>query len=319
MRDLYRKRGSLVWYGQFKGIDGVRHQVCLHTHDRAEADARLRKHARTEAPKDAEPFWLKDALEDLLSLGCADNAEATRRMYKQRGEQIIRVLPGLDCNRASRDDYQRLISVRLKEGASPSTVHKELVTIRRALTLGRERGLYTGHLDVLPKFKAKYVPRRRWLESEAFKGLLDTAPDGRRLWLAVAGYAGLRLSETEGLLWSDLDAPLAWLHVRGSKTKGSDRYIPVAKPLLRELKKVKKKDRTGLVCGPWPSCRRWLRRYAACSPNDLRRTFASWLKQAGKDSLAVAQLLGHTSTRMVEQVYGRLADRNLVDAVDAIR
>ena len=40
------------------------------------------------------------------------------------------------------------------------------------------------------------------------------------------------------------------------------------------------------------------------TPNDLRRTFASWLKQSGQDSLVVARLMGHTSTRMVELVYG---------------
>jgi hypothetical protein len=43
------------------------------------------------------------------------------------------------------------------------------------------------------------------------------------------------------------------------------------------------------------------------SPNDLRRTFASWLKQQSVDSLVVAHMLGHTSSRMVEAVYGRLA------------
>ena len=41
------------------------------------------------------------------------------------------------------------------------------------------------------------------------------------------------------------------------------------------------------------------------SPNDLRRTFASWLKQASVDSFVVAQLLGHSSSRMVEMVYYR--------------
>lgn len=43
-------------------------------------------------------------------------------------------------------------------------------------------------------------------------------------------------------------------------------------------------------------------------PNDLRRTFASWLKQAGVDSTVVAKLLGHTTSRMVEIVHGHLND-----------
>ena len=51
------------------------------------------------------------------------------------------------------------------------------------------------------------------------------------------------------------------------------------------------------------------------SPNDLRRAYASWLKQRGVDSAAVAKLLGHASTRMVDLVYGHLSDDTLASAV----
>jgi len=51
------------------------------------------------------------------------------------------------------------------------------------------------------------------------------------------------------------------------------------------------------------------------SPNDLRRTFASWLKQRGVDSAIVARLLGHGSTKMVDLVYGRLDLDTLAGAV----
>lgn len=315
MRDLYRKRGSEVWYGQFKTADGVRHQVCLHTKDRAEALARLRVHARTEAPKDSPAYSLNDALAYLVSHGCTDNAEATVRMYRQRSDQIVRVLPQLDVNSATRDDWQRFIDKRLEEGASRSTVHKELVAIRRALELARDRGLYTGHLDVLPRFRTKYEPRRRWLDYEAYKRLLRVLPASRRLWLVVAVYTGARLSEVEGLMWSDVDLGRKWLHIKGSKTKKSDRYLPIPEPLLEALSKVKAKKRHGPVVGRWPNVRRSMRRHAKISPNDLRRTYASWLKQKNTDSMLVAQLLGHTSTRMVEAVYGHLADANLVAAV----
>jgi integrase len=54
------------------------------------------------------------------------------------------------------------------------------------------------------------------------------------------------------------------------------------------------------------------------SPNDLRRTFASWLVQNGVPLLTVATLLGHSSTRMVEKVYGRLSAKNMDDAIAAL-
>ena len=42
------------------------------------------------------------------------------------------------------------------------------------------------------------------------------------------------------------------------------------------------------------------------TPNDLRRTFATWLKQNDVDSAVVAAMMGHSSTAMVDRVYGRL-------------
>ena len=41
-----------------------------------------------------------------------------------------------------------------------------------------------------------------------------------------------------------------------------------------------------------------------CSPNDLRHTCATWLRQDGPPDL-IAPLMGHADTRMVERVYGR--------------
>jgi hypothetical protein len=41
------------------------------------------------------------------------------------------------------------------------------------------------------------------------------------------------------------------------------------------------------------------------TPNDLRRTFASWLIEAGVTREEVAKMLGHSGTAMVFRVYGR--------------
>jgi len=44
------------------------------------------------------------------------------------------------------------------------------------------------------------------------------------------------------------------------------------------------------------------------SPNDLRRSYASWLEQGGQDSMLVARLMGN-SAAMVEKVYGHFGNR----------
>src|SRR6266545_2461003 len=137
----------------------------------------------------------------------------------------------------------------------------------------------------------------------------------------LALYTGCRLSEIERLAWEDVDQINGRVIVRGTKTRGSRRWIAMPAPLLDVLATVPDRDRTGPIAGRWANVRRDL--HDACkragiepvSPNDLRRTYASWLKQRGVDSAAVAKLLGHTSTRMVDLVYGHLSDDTLAAAV----
>jgi hypothetical protein len=67
----------------------------------------------------------------------------------------------------------------------------------------------------------------------------------------------------------------------------------------------------GLGFQPWGNCSRDLA--AACrrigipraSMNDLRRSFASWHLHAGVSTYVVSRMLGHTSSTMVERVYGQ--------------
>ena len=62
---------------------------------------------------------------------------------------------------------------RLQEGAARETIRKELVTLRRSLKLAAERGLLrTDPNSLIPRFKAPYKPRERWLRPEEFDRLL---------------------------------------------------------------------------------------------------------------------------------------------------
>jgi integrase len=141
--------------------------------------------------------------------------------------------------------------------------------------------------------------------------------------VVVAVYTGARRSEVEALRWEEhIDLENGWVFIPGTKTAGSCRKVPLPGPLGKYL------SRTPLKAGPvveaWQNVGRDLP--AACArvgippatPNDLRRTYASWMKHAGEDSAVVAKLLGHSSTRMVDLVYGRLTDENLVAATKAL-
>ena len=95
---------------------------------------------------------------------------------------------------------QEYCSRRLREGAARETVRKELVALRRALSLAAQRGLLRSDpAALIPRFRAAYTRRRRWLTQKDFERLLVPFTPKRRRWLLLATFGGCRLSELEGL------------------------------------------------------------------------------------------------------------------------
>jgi integrase len=50
----------------------------------------------------------------------------------------------------------------------------------------------------------------------------------------------------------------------------------------------------------------------------LRHTFASWSVMAGADLLTIARLMGHSSIKQVQEVYGHLSPQHMRDAVEKL-
>lgn len=235
----------------------------------------------------------------------------------------MRLLGASELSAVHLDQVQDYVDQRLREQASRETIRKELCVLRRALDLAHRRGLASPlPADVLPRFRTRYVPRKQWLSQTQVWELAEQLEPARKLWLIVAVYTGARLSELERLDWHDVSFEEGQVHIRGRKTLQSDRMVPVHPRLLRMLAGMRRVR--GPLLAAWPNVRRDLA--LACkragvprvTPNDLRRTFASWLVQAGESSYVVSQLLGHSSSHMVERVYGRLAQQTLRDAVSKL-
>jgi len=126
----------------------------------------------------------------------------------------------------------------------------------------------------------------------------------------------------------DVDLENGYLYLPGTKRETRRRRLPIKHlpelhKLLTDILAEIPADQTRLF-KKWNNVRRAL--HAACkraeidpvSPNDLRRTFGSWLKNRGLDSAVIARLMGHSSTRMVDLVYGKLDDETLADAMGAL-
>jgi integrase len=319
------KRGK-VWHGYWRDAKGKKQRGSLRTSDRGIAAQRLRER-EAESPdrrSQAQGKALGDALTYLLDTVYAGRADATVLCYAQKAQNLIRLLgEHTPVTAISREDVLGYRAARLREFVprtertiSPGTVYKELVVLRLAL---KEQGIE----GVVPAVSAKYVPRKLAITPQQAFSLLQTLKPHRRLWLMTAVYAGARLSELAGLDWADVDLGGGWLNVRGTKTKGSARRTPISRELRPWLEAVEEGERVGLVLAPWPNYNRDLKAACArvavpaCTANDLRRTFASWLKRNGVDSLVAAKMMG-TSVRMLEMVYAQLDDDTFQRAIERL-
>jgi len=333
---LYRKtRGGKPygsWYGWYYCDSGARVVVNLKTRDRRTARTRLRQAEREaasthSAAHQGKTFYsLFDAVADFLTGGRGRRSEATLSMYEQKGRHLLRGLGyETDINTLTLDDVEAHVALRRSEEAHEASIYKEMVALRQVLKYAKKKRRFGGDPRALiPDDVANmYVPRERHLERDELPKLLEKLRLHRRWWVIVAVYVGGRSSEIERLTWGEhVDLQSGWISVPGTKTTGARRKVPINSFLRTCLEAIP--DKSGPLVERWGQVRRDLA--AACkrakipkvTPNDLRRTFSSWLLQEGELPFTVAKLLGHTTTRMVERVYGHLADENYRRAVDKL-
>ena len=326
---LFRKPGSLVWWSSTTDDSGRTTERST-GHVNLDAASSSVDNTATTSPPPARPaahkktpaaYIVNAALVDFLDFGELNRSAATIACYEAKSGHLVRLVGDVALDALHVDTVHGYCRTRLDEGAARESVRKELCVLRQTLQLARDRGLFARDpAAVIPRFRARYTPRRRFLTEEEFDLLLGQLEPERQRWITICVCTGGRLSEMEAVQWGDIDWKQRLIHLRGTKTKTADRFVPLHRPLAEALEPLRGPD-SDLLAGRWPNARRDLAR--AClrakiervSPNDLRRTFASWLKQAETDSMAVAKLLGHTSSRMVELVYGHLNQRTLEEAV----
>ncbi len=336
------RRGK-IWFARVKDQNGKWVKRTCNTADRKVAEIRHREIERTEADpayRAANCETLAAAVDSFKASRVRKGvADGTHAMYKTKCGHVERVL-GSDTPlaRIDSDAVLRYLDARLEEKASRNTIGKELTAIRGILRTAKLAGKFSGDLDaVIPEWSIDYTPRSRALTRAELETLIDALarkrpkPQGggvvrnarnQAAAVAFAVLSGTRLGETHRAEAKDIDTAAGLIFVRSTKTKKKgrgDRFVPVVpktKWLLAYVLKATK-GRTGSLFDRWSNVQRDIADACEvagiprCSPNDLRRTFANWLVDAGVDNGLVAAVLGHTDSRMVEKVYGRLRPEQL--------
>ena len=210
---------------------------------------------------------------------------------------------------------------RRRQGASPSTVARNLVAIRMLLRFltseGRIRENPAADLES-PRMWRRLPEVLRPEEVERLLAAPDpTKPKGLRdrALLEALCATGARISEALGLTMDSVNLEVGFLRVRGKG--GKERLVPLGRKakeaIARYLARVRPKlaDRRGsehlfLTKGGRPLDRvnafLLVRKYCRqagikrrVSPHSLRHSFATHLLEGGADMRAVQELLGHAS------------------------
>lgn len=326
------KRGR-VWYCYIYE-DGVRVQKSTQCHDRQAAEIAARRlereaadpeHAATDKATLADALQLLiDAREEQAAVG--RRSYATAKMYRAKAGHFVRVLDAnhFPLKRLHGGHVDGYITQRRAEGASENTIHKEIVTLRASLKLALRRRIWNGDpAAVCPvAFAPEYKPRRRWLPKDELQLLLRELLPDRAARVAFIVATSACWSESDRVLRADVRGNVVL--IRGTKRATRFREVPIVTAEQKELLRyalAHAGGQDGALFRPWGNVRHDLQAACAragiepCSPNDLRRTCAKWLRVAGVPIELLAPVMGHADTKMVELVYGRLETSELATLI----
>lgn len=163
--------------------------------------------------------------------------------------------------------------------------------------------------------KVRPQDKRQPYSDEDFLSLMHAAPLEMQVLLALAGTAGLRVSEITSLQWQDVHLDLAVVEVLGKGQK--IRNVNLSASLVALLRQLGPGQPEQLVIGRSPEaarkrvhtlCRRTEVKYLGI--HSLRHTAGTSLHKAGFDLQDVAEHLGHSDVQTAT-IYAKWADDRL--------
>lgn len=243
-------------------------------------------------------------------------SEATRSIAEQKCGHLVRVWgQNMPLSLVTSKLVHDYIDRRQREDVTDHTIKKELGQLRQVLVIARHHGLFPLEVEQVmpPYFSAKHKPRETWLTPAELRRLLAELTQDRAAHVAWMVATGGRLAESYRAERKDVDWTRGTILMRGSKTAGSWCELPVS-PLMRGLLERALRGAPGNrpLFRPWDKLHRDMA--AACrradvprvTPNDLRRTFGTWHREAGVNINLISKLLRHTTDKLAQTTYARL-------------
>jgi len=339
MADVY-KRGK-YYHAKWYDWKGERQRKSTKQTGRRAAQNVAREWELADSVPRSDPFTIEDALrlagEEQVR---KENVQATLEVALTRAEHVERILGGkTDLNDVVLsklgEDYLDARRLELTPWGTPikdSTIKKELLLVAQGMGKGKEHGVFLGESKSIFPAVLKEVdnPRDRWMPVPEYYALLEQATPYRRDWIIFYCNTGIDVGELHKICKAkDVDftrGTFGFVHIRGTKSRYRDRWVPLSADARAVV------DRRLQTTGPMLFAPEWKSQHVAvCMKRwcpkagiervivkDLRRTFCSWMFNAGVPELATIRLMGHGSSDMVRRVYAQLSDATYESAIGCL-
>lgn len=313
------------------------------------ARERRKLRAYTAAGKPIGPLTVRAIFEDYLAFVETNRRGGSYDARKRAERSIYPTLGDIEVAALTADQLRKwhadLAKTRTRRGPAfngddADHVRRRKASANRVLTILRSalnRAWRDGKVpsdaawrQVRP-FTGVGIARTRYLSVAEAQRLVNAAATDFRP-LAQAGLvSGCRYGELCRLRVSDFNVDAGTLAIRESKS-GKSRHVILTDEgcdFFRQLAAGRAGDELMLAHddgSPWKKSDQQLPMTTACARakikpratfHTLRHTWASLAVMGGVPLMVVARNLGHSSTKMVEQHYGHLAQSYVVDAIRA--
>jgi site-specific recombinase XerD len=274
-----------------------------------------------------------DDLKDLIVNDYRNNGRKSLAHLEQvRLPKLADVFAGTKAIDTTTAAVERYKSLRLKDGAAPATLNRELAALKRMYRLALRHGLVATMPYV--SLLTEHNVRKGFFELDQFREILKHLPTEYRALFEIAYITGWRIkSELLTRQWRHVEFDgKGWLRLEPGEAKDetAGREFQFTTWMREVLERQRKfvsqiERRTGIVI-PWVFCRAdgtEIRGYyrawrAACRaagieriPHDFRRTAVRNFERAGVPRTTAMAMVGHKT----ESIYRRysIVDQAMLD------
>ena len=226
-------------------------------------------------------------------------------------------------------DIEKFKLDMLAKGKSKATVNRYLAAIKRAYNLLIQDDLIAYNPVKKGCMLDEDNKRSRYLSKNEWKRLKLALPDRIYTIVVVALLSGFRLSNVLNLKWEQIDLTMRFIELTKQENKGKKIIRqPISENLFEVLTSLNPQEEGYLFINPdtgkpYTDIRKSFKsaldkaNIKDFTFHDLRRTFGTWLLQAGVDIRTIQALLAHSDISTTERYLANTTEGNKI-AVDKI-